>query len=255
MNRAILLETLKQTATALAIVSPENPVLSLANSVISEAVKTVPAKVNGKPAPRPTRLDEGAVIADYQSGMIWPDLTEKYHSPYNAINFILRKNGVPKRAPVTRIHPMLATMKAMRDDNKTLEEIGLGHGVSRERVRQILNKAGIPTGYMPYVLTDADMKAVDEYQAGASLEYCATISGVSLATFRNRVLIAAGVSVRKKGRMVSITLIERRETVARLYGEGVPMANIAKQVGMRSLEHVYRDLASSGIKPNRICGQ
>jgi transposase len=256
MKLAVLIEALKRTTAALEAVNPNHPALHYALGVLDGKNVTLNK--------RQPRYDIDTIIAEYRAGLPIREIASRNRVSQYTINNVLRRQGEPIRKrikspkppkPPRSDHPQLDTMKVMRDEGRTLDEIGAAHLVSRERVRQILNKAGIPTPRQAYVLTESDLKAVEEYQAGGSLDFCAAIAGVCRVKFKCKILPLSGVVPRPRIRMPSHDVITRREKVAELYLAGLHAREIAKEVGFKNPERVYQDIAKMGISVKRMSNE
>tara|TARA_Y100000034_G_C6824153_1_gene371446 strand:- start:446 stop:820 length:375 start_codon:yes stop_codon:yes gene_type:complete len=93
------------------------------------------------------RLAFHKVIADYQSGMSYAEMEQKYMVSYPTIlrllkdyNIEIRKRGCPKgsRKPIRDKRICEMYLKGF-----SLREVGIYFDVSHERIRQILNRAEI----------------------------------------------------------------------------------------------------------------
>ena len=102
-----------------------------------------------------------------------------------------------KRKTIEHFRARYAVMIAERQNNATLEEIRARHGVSKERVRQIMEKCGIKRPEKPAALTEAETATFRELLTRASpltWEEITTRMGKSYETLRQ---IADELGVRK----------------------------------------------------------
>jgi len=141
-------------------------------------------------------------------------------------------------------------LRAMRAEGKTLEEMGAAEHISRERIRQICQAAGIDTS-PNYDLTPEQHAAVDEYLAGGSLNLVSARYGVGTHALRNWAIRAGHAPRRESSRRETEETKRRAERAARLYRQGMKADEIAKALGFNRGEQIYRYLAIAGIKPDR----
>ena len=100
-------------------------------------------------------------------------------------------------------------MYALYEVGATLEEIGADYGITRERVRQLFNKAGLPTRSPQETLElhrtpappVADMHAL--YEQGATLEEVGKQFGLS-ASHIGELFKRAGLKTRGPGKRVGV---------------------------------------------------
>lgn len=168
----------------------------------------------------------------------------------------LGRTGTPTR-PAGNTHNLpdparIARIRAMRVAGKTLEQIGAVEHISRERVRQICNHAGIDTS-LSDELDAEQLAAVDDYMRGSSLNVVSVKYGVGITAIRNWV-IRAGHVPRRETRRLTTTTKQRAERAAQLYKAGEKTAAIAATLGYEKPETIYRLLAIAGVKPNRKAG-
>jgi transposase-like protein len=134
----------------------------------------------------------------------------------------------------------------------TLEQIGNAEHISRERVRQICKRFDIDTGPSEE-LTPRQLEAVQGYLAGDSLVYVAAAYAVAPSALRAWI-IRAGYQMRGRGAYHSPAIRLKAASAARLYQSGEPIGNIARDLGLKNPEAVYRLLAINGIRPDRSAG-
>lgn len=157
----------------------------------------------------------------------------------------IRKKGPRTLGPDSRLGKILE----MRDCGATGDEIGAALGITRERVRQIVLKAGLKAEFAPRPYTVEQKNALDSYASGKSLLLCSAQFGVHATTFKQH-LIKNGIPIRpsaKKMRGKEANL-QKAKQVARLYQEGVLPKDIAVAMGFKHTTRVYRELALAGVE-------
>lgn len=162
-----------------------------------------------------------------------------------------RKPGEAQKVGTDRQNkPRIDRIRVLKAEGKTLEEIGAELHITRERVRQLCVKNGIPTDRP---LTPEQKQAVSEYVAGDSLEQVAARNQVHPHTLRGWVT-REGFSIRpapKTSRRDPETL-KRAAKAAELYRSGTSISDIAREFGYGANGGViYRLLAIAGVKPDR----
>jgi len=228
-------------------------------STVSSALKrVVPLRplpeipVRDPNAPSPTlarRLARFQEIAEtYQSGLSLENTAQKHGCTIGTVRNALRTLGIEARPPGEaqkigmshRDDERFTRMKAMRDEGATLEKIATEFGITRERVRQIMNKRGVDTTKRPP--TPEERAAVEAYVAGENLEVAASRVGICDAAFKNLVT-RCGHAVRKRERATTVRFNERAKRCAALRAEGKSAEEIASIMGIKHREYVYKFLS------------
>lgn len=198
-------------------------------------------------------------IADaYERGASLLECGTRFGCSPSAVRTSLHRAGVATRPkgprPNSKRDARADAFAAQREAGATLEEIAASAKITRERVRQILTKAGVSTSSKDRPLTPEQRALVERYIRGSeSLGLSASLAGVSAPTFRNWVL-RCGYSPRTLKRPMQQRLDDKASEVARLYSQGQKVAEIAVAVGLPHPEAVYRLLGRAGVRPNRNHG-
>jgi len=210
--------------------------------------------MKGRPKWEPENPVE--VIKLYESGKSVLELSAICECAPSTPRRWLKGNGVELRkyAPGRRSAPdeRIPKIMEMRKAGMTLEEIGTEFGITRERVRQIVVKAGLQSEFAYRPPTRKELDVYDEYRNGASLNYVAGKLGVGPETARKR-LIAANIPIRPSTRKVRIN--EERDRKARevveRYKSGESTKDIARAMGFKNPQQIYHYLGLGGMRPNR----
>lgn len=173
-----------------------------------------------------------------------------------------RRQGTPSRARDRRksANPeRVEKMIEMRGRGCTLNEIGTSFGITRERVRQLLTKAGIDTTDEARPLKPKELAAVEDYaRNGESLWTVALRHDLKPYTLKSLVM-KAGYKVRPSPRFgrISAETKSRAKQAAKLYKDGLGVNDIAERLGYPARKDrghggvIYRLLAIAGIIPDR----
>jgi|GEM_PF-5432590 len=220
--------------------------------------------INGKGRPRGPRstaatyADEAARL--YQSGLSIEECAAQLGISTPTVSKALALAGVDKRsanqprssAAVKVAQERIDTIMAMRAEGKTLEQIGHALGVTRERIRQVVVKAGKMAEFAERPLTPEERAAAEEYRNGQSLDFVAAQLNVCAPTAR-RVIERAGIAIRpsKRGKPIADAIAQ---PIAERYLSGAKVTDIATEFGLKKPEQIYRYLAAAGIKPTRQPG-
>lgn len=134
-----------------------------------------------------------------------------------------------------------------REEKYTLQRIGEQFNVSRERVRQVLNKAGVPTsGHREEIDPDTATKIITLAASEPSLMSLAENVNLPLKIVL-RALNDAGIKFKRKpSPMVGEELV-RATRIAKMYIEGVSTTEIAEQFKIPHAAAVYRILDRMGL--------
>lgn len=249
-------------------VAPESPVAIRAETIFEVAEETG-IKPSGRPPNaagnerRETLMQRIAerdatdkeVAKLYASGLSLMEVGRRTGGHSTAwVTASLARTGTPTRPRGNNKTPpnleRIERMRAYRAEGKTLEEIAAVEHISRERVRQICNSAGISTSPSSE-LTPEQHAAVEEYLAGGSLNLVSARYGVGSHALRNWVMRAGHVPRREPTRRSTAETKRRAERAAQLYRQGMKADEIAKALGFKKGEAIYRFLAIAGVKPDR----
>ena len=204
---------------------------------------------------RSARTDDyRAMAAAYASGKTLLECAAEFKCSPVTVRNALRKAGVQPRPKGTRkkADTRIDTIMAMRADGNDMVQIGRALGISRERVRQIVVKAGLLEAFADKQFTPEQLAAFDAYRDGMSLSLAAAKAGASPETFK-KWLARAGIEIRpsNKQKRAKQAIAQKAAQVARLYREGASSAAIAEQCGEAHPAAIYRHLARAGVTPNR----
>lgn len=192
----------------------------------------------------------------YESGLSLIQVSKQLHRSTGWIMASLARTNTPTRPRGnTKHHPdpeRIERFRRMRAEGKTLEEMGAAEHISRERVRQICNAAGIDTS-PSQELTSEQKAAVADYIGGGSLNEVAVRHDTTPYTLRNWIIRAGYVPAPQPRKWAGKTR-EQAKQAAKLYRAGVPGHQIADAIGVSKPEQIYRLLAMEGIKPDRKPG-
>jgi ribosomal protein S13 len=251
----ILLQTLAGVIAELVRLDPQNLVAARAIGVL-EAAPLMAAPRRGR-VPQPPNITDAKIAARYAAGATLLDLASEFEIAVDtARRAIVRAGGIIRRQGPTdhrkpEDHPLFTQMKAMWEGGNSMKAIGDACGVSRERVRQILTKAGIHATGEPKRLTSDELAAVHRYfDEDLSLSGAAHAAGFSEFKMA-RLIRRAGYEPRKANRRMKDETAAKAARAADLYKRHVKIVEIAKDLKLRSPELVYRYLAIAGVKPDR----
>lgn len=258
----ILISALKSVCDELESFSPNSPALHYARGVL--ACGPTPARVKPSREPRAYSgryLPQAEqIVADYVGGKTLLEVGTEYGCGPNLVKRLLNERGIACRfpGPATPTNkkdgpdPRVPEFMAMRANGATLEEIGQHFKLTRERVRQLIVKAGLSEQFAERPFKPEEIAILQEYANGDPLPMTANKLGVSQVTARQW-LERAGITIRP-----SVKSIEGKKLrdaaaakIARLYTEGLTAKAIADQFGFKKPEQIYRYLAIAGVKASR----
>lgn len=141
----------------------------------------------------------------------------------------------------------------------TLQQIADEYGITRERVRQVLRKAGVPSlGHRPEhkrrakPLTSTEEAGLDAIRNGERPSIVAERLGLNLARL-NGLRVRAGIPAKGVGHWNRNPETEARaQEIAALYLQGLTAAQIVERIpALKWQPTVYRYLAIAGVKAQR----
>jgi transposase len=142
---------------------------------------------------------------------------------------------------------------------ETLQQIADDYGLTRERVRQVLRRIGVPSlGHRPehcrkaHELTFAERRAAKLYETGTAPKDILAQTGLTHTQLRTSVL-RSGFALKPHGHWLKKPNdAEITAEVCRLYREGLPIKEIVAAIpDVRFAETIYRYLKKGGIEPRR----
>lgn len=217
--------------------------------------------IGAAPLPRAVRVAvPQEAIDDYRGGLTGQEAAEKHGISLFVLYQRLRALGLSRGRgrPRTKTGVIdtsrAAAMSARYLAGETHEAIAKDYGISRERVRQVLRKAGTPSlGHRPRKarpFTDAERLAVRLYSEGIAPRDIQARTGVTTNRLGD-VRRAMGVEAKPTGTFqVRHDDAEITAKVARLYLSGLRAREIVRQVPqLKFPETVYRYLKKAGVKP------
>jgi DNA-binding CsgD family transcriptional regulator len=257
---ALLRETVARLIAEIERLDPTNMEAAKASGVMSalELVR-VPSPIVRTPKPprQPTDRDR-AIAAKYGAGATLLEVAAEFKVARNTARDAIVRCGVSIRSQGqrhsskdSRPNPKLARMIELRSTGMNLSEIGAAVGLTRERVRQVFVKAGIPTTQADAPLTEAEKRCVEMYLSGDSLSVAAEHNGLSENRAR-AIILRSGHKLRRANRKGhSEETLAKAQRAATLYNAGWVNRRIAEELGLPKPEMVYRLLAIAGAKANR----
>lgn len=149
----------------------------------------------------------------------------------------------------------IASIMAMRAEGKSLEQIGAVLNVTRERVRQLVVRAGLSDEFAKRPRSAEQLAILREYADGLNLNATAEKLGVSTGMVK-KWLIQESIAIRPSPKFPrrNVKTTENAERAAALYRKGLKGREIAETLGLNAPEQIYRLLAMSGVKPTRKPG-
>jgi DNA invertase Pin-like site-specific DNA recombinase len=197
-------------------------------------------------SPLPTEED---AIHLYQNGQTAEQVAGALQVTVGEVRRVINKHGISrgrgrqKQAAGER-HFQIA--EAYRS-GKTMATIGREHGITRERVRQLLAKAQEPSrpAGAPHA-SERAQTAVELFRQGNSCAAVASVVGVSRKTVA-KWLRASGLILRP-GKAPNPVLRQRDEAMARLYRGGTRLIDIARTFGIPP-HFVWNAIRRLGVQP------
>lgn len=206
-------------------------------------------------------------VEEYRAGGRIDRVAKKFHiSPCVlrrsclAAGVPIRKQGTPTDAAVrSRFQARCDEFRRRYLAGETLQAIAADHGITRERVRQVLSKAGVPSlGYRdehkrkPHPLTEAERRAASLYERGVAPSIIARETGLTPSQINNA-RERLGIPAKPMGSFnIRPDDAEITARVAELYRAGMGAKEIAQAVPqLKYPETVYRYLKKAGIEPRR----
>lgn len=142
-------------------------------------------------------------------------------------------------------------------NGETLQEIANDHGITRERVRQVLRKAGVPSlGLRPehrqkqHELTANELAAASAYRRGELPKVICERFSLDRSQLHSACR-RLNIEIRAPGAPFKSEPESTARTVASLYKEGATLEEIRARFGWSHITYVYRWLKRAGVEPNR----
>lgn len=139
---------------------------------------------------------------------------------------------------------------------ETLKEIGDDYGISRERVRQVIRRNGVPSlglreehKQKAHEMTSVELLAVELYRQDVRPKEIVRRTGLKIHQIRTAL---ERCCVQRKG--AGHWNRYPQETIAKvveLYQQGLTAPVIAERTGIAHATYVYRYLKSAGVAPHR----
>lgn len=199
-----------------------------------------------------------------ESGMAARDIAEEHSVSYQtALRYIRAAGGSLKRGARQTAAGVQDTDRAKEFERRylageTLQQIADDYGITRERVRQVLRRIGVPSLGLrpehrtkPHELTADEIAAAKAYESGTPPRDIERRFGLA----RHQILTACdrlGISRNAPGCPFQVG--DPQAVIAKveeLYRKGVRTADIAEEVGLCHQTEVYRWLKRAGIEPSR----
>lgn len=213
----------------------------------------------------PEKMEMARIMrGQYESGLSGPAIAAEHGKTLQTVYRYIRAaggtigyNGTKHTATGVLDDARAADMRARYQSGETLQAIGDSYGITRERVRQILRKTGVPSlgrrpehMRQPHELTPAEIEAAKLYDAGVPPKEVKARTGVSyahLAAARKR------LGIECKGTGHWLRRPDDAELTARtcaLYLEGKTAPEIVALIPeLKFPATVYRYLKKGGVKP------
>lgn len=197
--------------------------------------------------------EEGRLHRQFAADAIGREWFEPSPAVMAAVALAARTGKLPP--PATEDREIVFARRYL--NGETLEEIAGDFGLTRERVRQILRACGVPSlGHRkptPRPVTDAEREISAHYAAGETspkdicAQYGLAPHQLTLILRRtNTPRFGAGYFNRR------VDHDARLMQAADLYRAGLPVREIAAEIGLAAPEHVYIYLHRAGVSPSRL---
>lgn len=222
--------------------------------------------LTAKPSLRVSEQGQAELFrAEYEAGGTLTTIADAHGVALSKVRRLLAAAGTDIRSrgrpaqPVPGNHERSVAMARLYRGGKTLEEIGVEYGVTRERVRQILRKIGVESLGLrkehvrqPDPLTEAQLQAVELYQADVRPREIEARLGVTIPQI-HAALKRLGIKRKSQGAWLVRPDDEQiTAEVARLYRSGLSAREIAARVdGVNFPETIYRYLSKAGVATRR----
>lgn len=192
-----------------------------------------------------------AMQAMYEAGATLAEVGVAFGRTGSAIGHLLNSRGVVLRKPGTsgkmkRDTARDAEIAAMYEGGASMRAVATAHGISVERVRQLLLRNGIKGRDVAHQVADDKAEAMQlMYEAGATLGEVSDEHGLSVGVVK-RMLRRLGVVLRKPGRRVGHTyapkssdIIVSPDELSRMHRRYVEadlsLAQVASENGMSTM--------------------
>jgi len=210
------------------------------------------------------RAEADRLRAAYEGGTTLHDLADQEGRSVQRVRRLIVASGgtisrqgkrMPQGLDETN-RQRIGTISARYAAGETLQAIAKDYGITRERVRQLLRKAGVPSaGWRPenrrhaHELTADEIEAARLYSEGTSPKDLSARFGLTGAQI-NVAVRRCGFKVQPAGYWLRrADDAERTALICRLYSEGVTAVQMSRQGIVKNPETIYRYLAKGGIRP------
>lgn len=176
----------------------------------------------------------------------------EWFEPVPDLIAVISKTSVSGVLPGPRSSGQHIIIAKMYRQGATLQEIGVKFGVTRERIRQILRKNGVPSlGLRPKdTALNISRASVQMALDGSTINQIASTLGVSrtcvAGALKKNGIVALKGKHPKHDDMARMAL-----NVANDYQNGMRIADIAEKHGLKHITYIARYLKIAGVKPSR----
>lgn len=209
-----------------------------------------------------------AMRAMYEDGATLAEVGVAFDRSGHTVRYLLNSRGVVIRkrgsyGKMKRDTARDAEIAAMYEGGATMQAVATAHGISVERVRQLLLRNGIKgRDRWPIPVADDKAKAMQlMYEAGATLGEVSDEHGLSKSVVK-RTFSRLGVVIRKSGRRVGHTYPPKRGDIIvspdelsrmhRRYVEAdLPLAQVASENGMCAMT-LRRKFLQAGYRTRAV---
>jgi DNA-binding CsgD family transcriptional regulator len=198
-------------------------------------------------------LNEEEVIRAYEEGGTAEEVGRMLGIAHSTVRRVLKRHGIPGRRRGRKIGPPSQRnleIAAIYQSGKTLQQTGAQFGVTRERVRQIIGRVGVPSrpagpGNSP-LTSERREEAVRLYRKGKSRAAVAAMLRMGPKTVR-QILDAEGVAHHKCGRRSRPEQRRRQKAMVQMYQRGETLTAVARAFHA-SVAWVRKVLINHGVK-------
>lgn len=192
------------------------------------------------------------IVATYEAGKSVLQCAVEFDVAEMTVRNALKAFNIQLRGGGRKAPDRIPLIMKLRAEGKTLEEIGAVLDVTRERVRQLVAKAGL-TEQFARPRTAEQLAILAEYPNGATVDFVAERLGIG-AHLAKKWLTQAGYEIRPSRRQSKRqpNTIANAERAAQMYSNGITTREIAEELGLNNPAQIYRLLSMAGVKPSRL---